>query len=96
MTVKGYTDFAANHAAARERAKVKVRRMHGADHVPPGGWDAYFGEPDLILDFTCELCGQPAAELLPYGPNHESICEACAAKNPTLSESRWKEGHPRG
>ena len=33
----------------------------------------------------CELCGV-VAELRPYGPNGENICEPCGRKNPEATE----------
>lgn len=39
---------------------------------------------------TCELCGKPAFELRPFGPNQESICEDCADKDKDATDARWR------
>jgi hypothetical protein len=39
------------------------------------------GAPDPDKNETCELCGQPAFELRPFGPDGESLCETCADKD---------------
>ena len=51
---------------------------------------------DYRLLMTCELCGAKVTEVRPFGPNHESICEACAAKDPATTELRWRELNPNG
>jgi hypothetical protein len=40
---------------------------------------------------TCDMCGQPAFELRPFGPNFETICEDCADKDPELTDRRWRQ-----
>ena len=44
----------------------------------------------------CQLCGKTAHELRPFGPNHESICQECADKDPETTELRWRELNPNG
>lgn len=62
---------------------------------PPEGWDAFF-HLNIKKDIRCQQCGEMAAEVRPFGKNHESICEACAAKDPETTELRWRALNPNG
>ena len=45
---------------------------------------------------ACQMCSKQGVELRPFGPNHESICEACSEKDPEMTELRWREMNPDG
>ena len=85
MTVPGFIDRAAN----RQRAKAEFLERYGDDFEPPDGWDAFFGPDNPICDVRCQQCGEMVPEVRPFGANHESICEACAAKDPQTTSLRY-------
>ena len=90
MTVPGYID----RAAHRERLKQALLQRHGKDFVPVDGWDAYFGPDDPIRDVKCQMCGEMVPEVRPFGPDHESICEQCAGKDPQTTALRYMGLNP--
>jgi formylmethanofuran dehydrogenase subunit E len=77
MALKGYVD----RQAGRDELKQRMLKRHGAEFVPLGGWDAYFGHDDPILDQKCRKCGHMVAEIRPFGKDFMSICEDCAKKD---------------
>lgn len=89
--------------------QVKIMDADGKEHLidsptavmedadePPGGWDAYFNDDHPICNIKCQMCGEMVPEVRPFGPNHESICEKCAEKDPEMTELRWRELNPNG
>lgn len=90
MTVPGFID----RAAGRERLRQQLLKRFGADFQPPDGWDAFWGPDDPACDIKCQMCGQMVPEVRPFGPNHESICEACAAKDMATTTMRYLEINP--
>ena len=57
-------------------------------------------DPDRPLQYnapTCAMCGKKVFEVLPLGPNHESICEDCSEKDAKTTATRIREqGMSRG
>lgn len=92
MTLPGYID----RQAGRERAKQQILQRFGADFEPPEGWDSYWGPDDPVKDMKCQMCGQMVTEVRPFGPNHESICEECAAKDMETTLERYRALNPDG
>jgi len=85
MTIPGFID----HAAHRERARQQLLQRFGPDYEPPSGWDAFLAPEAPICDVKCQQCGRMVPEVRPFGPNHESICEDCAAKDMQTTTQRY-------
>lgn len=90
MTLPGYID----RQAGRDRLKAQLINRHGADFQPPDGWDSFFGIDDPVKDMKCQQCGEMVTEVRPFGKNHESICEECAAKDMATTTMRYLELNP--
>ncbi len=96
MTIPGYIDRAAHREAlkqkmlARYAETVKGTADEGTVYEPPGGWEAFFGPDDPILDSKCQQCGKMVAEVRPFGKDYLSICEECAAKDPATTAKMSK------
>ncbi len=89
MALKGYVDW----KAGREAVKLKMIEKHGADYVPPSGWDAFLGtDADLHMDQTCGQCKRLVPEIRPFGKDpYVGICEDCASKDMATYEQRLRE-----
>jgi hypothetical protein len=86
MALKGFID----RQVGRDRIRKQLIQRHGADFDPPGGWEAFLGPDDPICDVQCQQCHEWVPEVRPFGKNHESICEKCAAKDMVTTNLRLK------
>jgi hypothetical protein len=86
MPLKGFID----RQAGRDRLRKSMLERHGKKFVPEGGWDAFFGPDDPICDVQCQQCHKMVPEVRPFGPNHESICEACAKLDMKTTRERLR------
>lgn len=90
MSIPGYID----RQAGRDRLKQQLLARLGPNYVPPEGWDAFLLSDDPVRDVKCQMCGRMVFEIRPFGPNHESICEECAAKDMATTTMRYLEINP--
>jgi len=93
MTTPKFVERSDEQLYAKLRDEAREAHAHGHDHPAPEEFSASPLHPHAPV---CEMCHTKVFECRPFGPNHESICADCAAKDPEMTELRWRGLNPNG